>query len=162
MKIGKKDIIFWILIAAVAVTLIFILKPDNKQNALNSPSPTPTATPTVTPGNSKVPTPTPGYLIVKESRTYQGWFDELDPENRVLRVYSECDYIVPSNLTYKNNTKIMLDNTGSSENHVLKIGGKEYNLEAGLWYLVTLSSPTVPARLPIFCKGIELGEVELN
>ncbi len=86
----------------------------------------------------------------------------MDPQNRVLGIYNECDYIVPSNVTYKNNTEVMLDNTRSKQTVVLKIGNKDYTLAGGAWNTVTLSSPTVPATMQIFCKSIELGSIDLN
>ena len=110
-----------------------------------------------------LPTTTPKpHIEIGEVNTYQQLFEKMDPENRVLGIYSECQSIVPSNLSYDNNTEIMIDNTRSSQPHVLKIGPKEYSLDAGAWMLTTLSSETVPVDLSIMCENIELGSIRLE
>ena len=168
MKFDKKYIVSGTLIAVIvmALALILVLKQDDdNKNPLTNPSPSPTGkpipTPTVTPTIQMIQKPK-GELIITEQRTYQSWFEELDEKNRALAIYEECRYIVPSNVSYDNNTVVMLDNSRSSQIHILKIGSKEYLLEAGEWNIVTLNSPSVPVDLPIFCENIELGSIRLE
>ena len=160
IQIQKKDIIFWILITIVVITLAIILsigKDNNTALTSPSPTPTPTATPVASPTISLKP-----QLLVKETNNYQALVNELNPKNRVIRVYDECGYLLPSNVAYKNNTVIMLDNTGSTKAHILTIGQKEYALNAGEWILTTLSSPAVPVTMQIFCENVEMGAIELD
>jgi hypothetical protein len=168
MKIGKKDIIFWILIAGV-FTVFFIITLERDSNPEATPTPTPvaspkeTATPAPEPTKYILPTTKPkGEIKVEEVGAYERLFAEMDPENRVLGVYAECQQLIPSNVAYKNNTEVMLDNTRSTKSHILKIGNADYSLDAGEWRLVKLSSPTVPINMIIFCEGIELGAIELQ
>jgi len=149
------------LMTVIVITLAVILVSDDNEDTnillpSSSESPAPTPTPT-----ASMESPKPE-LIIEEVKDYNYWFNRLDPENRVLAVYDECGYLVPSNVTYKNNTLVMLDNTRSQQTHILKIGKTEYSLAAGAWNTVTLSSPTLPAKMQIFCKGIELGQIDLE
>jgi len=132
----------------------FIVEPSSV------PSPTPLPTPRVSPKASLQPKPTPT-LIFKEEMTYEQLTEALGAKGRWLALAPDCSYIVPSNVTYYNNTEIMLDNTASNVRHILKIGGREYLLEAGEWFLTTLSSPNLPAQLPIYCGTLELGRIDL-
>jgi len=136
---------------------------NNEEAVLNpqsssSFSPTPTLTPR--PKSSQAPSMTPG-LIVKEITSYDDLVKMLQKEGRHLALASDCSFIVPSNVNYYNNTSIMLDNTGSTERRILTIGGREYLLEAGEWFLTTLSSSNLPAQLPIYCGQMELGRIDL-
>jgi len=169
MKLDKKNIILLALVGVIVIALIIALngKEDNEDIDDFSLSPTPTVStdtsPTGTPVVKVTADPKPG-IIIKDMPNYDYWFQQLDSKNRVLGIYDECGYIVPSNVAYKNNTEVMLDNTRSNQDLVLKIGDKDYSLEAREWKLVTLSttSPTLPINLPIFCKNIELGQIELQ
>ena len=164
MKLDKKDTIFGVLMVIIVIAIAVIITSGKSNNtALISPSPTPTPTP-IPSGTMLInatATPKPK-LLVKEANNYQALVDELNPKNRVIRVYDECGYLLPSNVAYKNNTVIMLDNTGSAKAHILTIGGKEYALNAGDWILTTLSSPAIPVTMKIFCENVEMGAIELD
>ena len=115
------------------------------------------------------PTPTPKItvestpeLIFEELPNYYTLAVSLDKENRYFAIDADCMSINPSNVVYKNNTQIMLDNAASDKARVLKIGGREYSLDAHAWILATLSSTELPIRLPIFCGSMELGQIELQ
>ena len=99
---------------------------------------------------------------MSDLKSYETWVDELDAENKYTVIDDTCSNIKPSNVTYKNNSLIMLDNSASPNSHILKIGNLNHNLAAGKWYLITLSSSTLPADLVIFCEGIELGSIRLE
>lgn len=160
----------YIVVGLVAVITVAVLL-SNKNNApdvdldtlistpsLNTePSPTPVETPRPKPGSTK---PTPG-LIFKPIKTYEQLTKEFELEGRWLALNDSCTEIVPSNVTYHNNAEIMLDNTASSTRHILKIGGREYLLEAGEWFLTTFYSPTLPAIWPIYCGSMELGSISI-
>lgn len=119
-----------------------------------------------------LPTPTPKIiqtikpspvLLVEEVDPYSNWVKELDPESRRLSIANDdCSQLVPSNVIYPNNTKIMLDNSFSDKAHILKIGDNEYSLDARGWLIVTLSSSQLPAKLPIYCGSMELGQIDLQ
>jgi len=166
MKLDKKNIIFAALVGVIIIALVAILTNKKDEDIADfSLSPTPNATlntsPTDTPTAQVTASPKPG-IIMEEVKGYNYWFQQLDSQNRVLGIYDECTYIIPSNVAHKNNVMVMLDNTRSTQALILKIGEKEYSLAAQEWILVTLSSPTLPINLPIFCKGIELGQIELQ
>lgn len=165
MKFNIKTIALLSLGGIVIIALLLVLtnkKTDGPADLSLSPTPTANMDASPTPAVSMGASPTPG-IIAKEVQDYNYWFQKLDPKSRVLAVYDECAYLVPSNVAYPNNTEVMLDNTRSEQNHVLKIGPTEYQLAAKEWKLVTLStSQPRPINLPIFCKGIELGQIELQ
>jgi hypothetical protein len=165
----KKPIILWTLIAIAIIAVGAMLFVNKKGDVTISPSSSPL--PSESPNQSIAPTPTstpkktttatPG-IKAEEVNSYEYLFNRMDPENRVFGIYAECQLIIPSNLTHKNNTEVMLDNTRSTKDHTLKIGDKEYALKAGEWRLVTLSSPTIPIAMKTFCEGIELGQIDLE
>lgn len=131
-------------------------------NISTSISPSPTQSTTPTPKLLKnSPKPTPG-IIIRELTGYKYWADLLEPLNQRLVLDENCTTIVPSQVSYPNNTQIMLDNTFSSNPHVLKIGSREYSLKANEWLLVTLSSTQLPAHLTMFCGAMELGQLDLE
>lgn len=154
------------IVVVIGVTIFWTnrnIKVDNvaETSTLISPSPSQSSIPSQYPKSTKsTPQPTPG-LIAKEINQYQYWVDRLGPLNRHLVLDENCTSIVPSQVTYPNNTQIMLDNTLSPKSYVLKIGSNEYSLDANSWRLVTLSSPTLPAQLFMFCGSMELGRLDL-
>ena len=165
----KKNYIY-ITVAIVAVigATIFWVNRNNKVDNIAdtstsiSPSPSQSLAPTPTPKTIKSsPKPTPG-IIAKEGDNYQYWVNLLDSLNRRLTLNGNCTSIAPSQVTYPNNTQIMLDNTLSSEPRILKIGAKNYSLTAKGWLLVTLISPELPAKLTMFCGPMELGQLDLQ
>jgi hypothetical protein len=167
MKLEKKDYAFALSAVFILIVLYIINMPSGTDIEEDyKPSPEPSASesvlPSPTPAKSGVIQTNKPELIAKELNDYDYWFNKMDSQNMVLGIYGECTYIVPSNLTYKNNTNVMLDNTRSTKDHVLKIGSTEYALKAGEWKITTLSSKQLPVRLAIFCEGIELGEIELK
>ena len=165
----NKNYIYWA-IAAVGITVVamFLANGGDRVDELADISPTPDfslnpePSPTPTPKPNGSAKPTPG-LIVKEVKTYEQLTAEFEQQGRWIAINADCTGLVPSNVTYHNNTEIMLDNTASTERHILKIGSREYLLEAGEWFLTTLSSSTLPVHLPIYCdsNGIELGDILL-
>lgn len=126
-----------------------------------SSAPTVTPTPTATPKKVlQKPTPTPA-LIATEMQNHQQLVDILDPLNRRLALDATCTSLVPSQVAYPNDLEVMLDNYESSQARILKIGGREYSIEARSWIIVTLHSEILPAKLPIFCGAMELGQIDL-
>lgn len=164
---NKNYILGIIVVVAIVIVVVLFLTKSDKNNVGEIMSPinlnlTASPTPTGTPEPRPMPTKPRGEIIFKEIKTYEQLVEELHPKGRHLVISPDCSYIVPSNVTYPNNTEIMLDNTASTERHILKIGGREYLLEAGEWFLTTLSSPTLPVNLPIFCGYMELGQIDLE
>ena len=173
----KNNYNIYIVVSAVvvlvaAVSLFLRWGSDKNNSDVNIPvyvSPTPTSvlelspTPTFTPKpTTKTANPSPS-INVQEVRTYRQWAEELDLTSRRLAITDDtCTELVPSNATYPNNTQLMLDNSYSNKSHILKIGGREYILEARGWLVTTFSSSQLPAQLPIYCGGIELGRIDLE
>jgi len=163
MKLTKKNWVVVLILVAVVVFVslnkksvtddIFDTPPSPTMSLM--PSPTPTPTPLLT------AKPTPG-IIVEELPDYYNLAVALDKENRYFALGADCNSIRPSNIAHKNNTQIMLDNAASDKARILKIGDREYSLEAHGWILATLSSPNLPVQLKIFCGSMELGQIELN
>jgi len=164
----KRNYIYAIVAVVVVIGVIILwTSRDDKTNNIAdvptvSPSPVQSAIPSQTPKSIKSsPKPTPG-LIFTEEKGYQYWVDLLEPIGRWLLLDKDCTSIVPSQVAYPNNTQIMLDNTLSAEPRVLKIGDKDYPLKAREWSFITLSSPTLPAKLTMFCGPMELGQLDLE
>ena len=57
---------------------------------------------------------------------------------------------IPTSLVFKNPATIMLDNR-SGDARIIKVGGVSYSLAGYGWKIITVSSSTLPARLPIDC-----------
>lgn len=65
---------------------------------------------------------------------------------------------LPTHVTYKNGTQIMLDNR-SQDSLEIHLGGKEYRLYGHEFALVTLSSNKLPATLHMDCQmGDDVGK----
>ena len=164
----KKNYIYIIVAVVVIGGALFWMIRNNKTDNIAdisvsvSPSPSSIQSPVSTPKLTKnTPTPTPG-LVFTEQKGYQYWVDLLEPLGRRLLLDKNYTSIVPSQVAYPNNTQIMLDNTLSAESRVLKIGDKDYSLKAREWSFVTLSSPTLPTKLTMFCGPMELGQLDLQ
>jgi hypothetical protein len=80
-------------------------------------------------------------------------------DSRRILLASDCQSANPSNMNFKNGTRIMLDNTLSSEARVIKIGNNSYKIIAHGWTFVTLYSKELPANLPMYCGSMELGQL---
>lgn len=167
MKLEKKDYMFGSAVILIVILLFIINAPTNKDTEIKptpnlepivSENPNPSISPVASNTTNK---PKPD-LTVQKMDDYEYWFNQMDKENRVFGIYGECTYIVPSNVAHKNNVSVMLDNTRSEKDHVLKIGPTEYALKAGEWRITTLSASQLPAKLTTFCEGIELGQIDLN
>lgn len=165
----KKNYLYFglVLVAMVAVAFAIVNRGDRPNDSDSIiPTPTPTAemtenaTSTPKPFTTNKPVPTLDIKVVENFESLARKLD-LDGNRRIIILNDECSELLPSQVAYKNNTEIMLDNTRSSKPHILKIGGLEYSLEAGAWIMTTLSSSVVPAALPIFCGSMELGSIDL-
>lgn len=149
------------------VIVFWTIQSDNPFDAQMTPtpsvssSPSDTPTPTATPKRVILsPKPTPG-LIAKDVQNHQQLVELLDPFNRRLALDADCTALVPSQVAYPNDLEIMIDNYNSAIARVLRIGDKQYSLDAHSWILVTLHSDALPAKLPIFCGAMELGQIDL-
>lgn len=163
----------YISIAIAGVIIILVLafvstkKPDDLSQISPSPSPTPQASPAVSLNPTLIPAPKsqsakPMPMPQTSPKTYEQLVEQMDEEGTHFKIDPKCNSIAPSNVAYWNNTRIMLDNTASKERHILKIGDREYLLEAGEWFLTTLSSTILPVTLPIYCGTLELGSIDLH
>ncbi len=173
MKIDKKTYIY-LAIAAVGVVLIAMSQVNrggsdlNKENSnVSGASPSTSISPVISLRPSlgasikPTPKPTPGIKIEVINR-YKDMAAQFDIGARHLVLDETCSTIVPSNVAYKNNTQIMLDNTASTEPRTLRVGDRSYEIAAKGWYITTLYSDKLPAQLTIFCGNIELGQLDLK
>jgi len=173
MKLNK-NIYILIAVVLVIIAVYFGVRENDKNNNITENdttinlSPTmdqlefPTPTPKITSKsliNTAKPTPD---LIISEAEDYLSLAKSFDKENRLLILDKDCLSIFPSQVVYANNTKVMLDNTLSAKPRILKIGGREYSLEAGKWIFATLSSEKLPINLTMYCGAMELGQIELK
>jgi len=171
MKTNKYTYIYAGLVVVAGIILYTVNRPDDlenydepgvTQNIEPSQSVSASATPMVTPKLSRASAkPTPG-LAFSEVKDYKYWADMLDPLYRHLILDKDCTYMEPSQVSYPNNTKVMIDNGYSSVARIIKIGDGEYYLDAGGWILATLSSKSLPAGLKISCGSMELGRIDLE
>ncbi|KKT82026.1 MAG: hypothetical protein A3B99_02220 [Candidatus Yanofskybacteria bacterium RIFCSPHIGHO2_02_FULL_44_12b] len=154
----KLNIILMVVCLVLGGALFFFFQGGGGENLTSSspsPSPSPTAEVQLSPG------PTPG-LIVDEVKDADYWARLLDPESRYFVLFPGCEKIYPSNVTFKNDIVIMLDNRLSDQPQTLRIGDRSFDLEPRGWYLTTLHSSKLPARLTMFCGSIELGQIDLE
>lgn len=165
MKIEKNIYIYGAVVVVIVGGLIFWMgRGDNTTDTSTaSPSPEQSLNPSKTPelSNNKTFKPTPT-LIKEIVGDYSYWVDLLEPLNRRITLDENCTSSVPSQVAYPNNVKIMIDNTLSAEPRVLRIGDKDYPVEARGWILTVLSRSELPAQLKMFCGSMELGQLDLE
>lgn len=70
-------------------------------------------------------------------------------EGRRIQFGQYCNAI-PTSVTYKNGTSIMLDNRSGEARHV-KVGPTAYNLAGYGWRVITLTSKSLPSTLLLDC-----------
>ena len=166
---NKKYVYLIVAGIAIVVLSVFLAKDKIRTGNINDMYPSPSFEPSpssitestlsATPIKTSKPTPT---LIYQEIRDYEGTAYRLDNDgNRRLVLNEDCSAIVPSQVAYKNGVEIMLDNSYSTQSRILKIGDYQFSLDAGAWFLTTLSSPKIPINLTMFCGSMELGQIEL-
>ncbi len=69
---------------------------------------------------------------------------------------------IPSNVTYKNGTKVMFDNR-SGDARIITIGGVQYNFPGYGYKILTLSSPNLPKNLLLSCgAAVNVGQILLQ
>lgn len=108
---------------------------------------------------SVTPTPTRKTTTVSSSQTYTQLVKEY--EGRRIQFDINCQAI-PSNITYKNGTKVMFDNR-SGDARVITIGGVQYNFLGYGYKTLTLSSPTLPKTLLLSCgAAVNVGQILLQ
>lgn len=153
-----KSNLWWILpIGAVVIIGGVILLISNNVGKEPEPAFSPASVPSVSPeiSVSASPSPRPSGSIKVE--TYDDLIVQYD--SRRILLASDCQSANPSNMNFKNGTRIMLDNTLSSEARVIKIGNNSYKIIAHGWTFVTLYSKELPANLPMYCGSMELGQL---
>ena len=157
---------FWVVVAvAVAVVALMTLGQGGVPSYLPSmdydkSSPTPSASPKVSPGKPSGAKATPATSSASV-KTYNELIKEYDVGGRRVQFDQRCQ-MSPSAVTYKNGTKIMLDNR-SAEAKKITIGGSSYSLGAYGYQLVTLSSTKMPQEFIINCgSAVNVGKILLQ
>jgi len=142
----KKNWIWLVVIVVVALVALWFWKGDKiSQNGL-----------TLTPGDSVVVSPTPKPVVSRTSipvpgaANYTQLVSEYD--GRRLQFNDKCQ-MTPPTPTFKNGTKIMLDNR-SKDSRVVTINDKKYSMIGYGYQLVTLTSTTLPQTLNINCDSM--------
>lgn len=142
------------------VIVVYMIANRTKQDSPYSPSVSIPSSPTVSPktvpksGRVKV-TPLPPI----SSKTYSDYVKEY--EGRRIQFDQNCQ-VNPNQPTYKNGTKVMLDNR-SAEVKKVAVGGIGYSLEAYGYQIITLYSKNVPQELTINCgAAVNVGKILLQ
>lgn len=93
------------------------------------------------------------------AQTYTNLVKEY--EGRRIQFDINCQAI-PSNVTYKNGTKVMFDNR-SGDARIIIVGGVQYNVGGYGYKILTLSSPTLPKTLLLSCgSAVNVGQILLQ
>lgn len=118
-----------------------------------SPTPTPSST-------AKTPAKSGAKVSpVAPSKSYTELVKEYD--GRRIQFDERCQAI-PKGPTYKNGTSIMLDNR-SGDARTVKVGDKSYNLQGYGYWIVNLSSPSLPKELTVNCgSAVNVGKILLQ
>ena len=146
----------WVVVGLVVVVIVVVF--IFKVGSTNPPpelTPLPTLLLSPSPISSVEPKPKQSGGLQVE--TYDNLV--LVYDGRRLALAADCRSSEPSNVDYRNGTKVMLDNTASREPRVIKIGSNSYNVIARGWTFITFTSKTLPANLPMFCGDMELGQI---
>lgn len=107
----------------------------------------PTATPTSSPGAKAAPPKSGVKVSPTPSRPYGDLVKEY--EGRRIQFDQRCQ-AVPSNVTYKSGTSIMLDNrSGDARN--IKVGNDVHLLSGYGYKIVTLSGTPLPKEVLLSC-----------
>ncbi|KKT37583.1 MAG: hypothetical protein UW27_C0014G0004 [Parcubacteria group bacterium GW2011_GWA1_44_13] len=150
--------LIWLVIVVIVLAIVFIgMRKGSTINSGVTPTPNLSATPKAS--SSPVVKKPP----VVTATPALGNYSQLVTEYRDRRVqFNNICQMSPSALTYKNGTKIMLDNR-SSESRVVTIDGTPYNFSGYSYRFVTLSSNTLPRTLAVNCgPSINVGVITLQ
>lgn len=135
----------WVIVIIVVLAIVFVLATWNKAPMTEQPGME--ATTTVTTSNNTPSTvDSTGVNAGPVSLSYEAALN-LYKDSRI-QVTTECQ-ASPSNGTFKNGTKIMLDNR-SAIAHNFKLG-TNFTVKAYGFKIVTLSSATLPATWLLDC-----------
>lgn len=141
---------------------------NDEDDQVSSATPTPsqneiavTASSSVTPAGTSTRSTVPaGYTAGSAAlRTYTDLVAQY--EGRRIQFDINCQ-AVPGQLTFKNGTKIMIDNR-SGDPRSVKIGNQQYNLKGYGYQIITLSSSSLPSTLMINCgAAVNSGQILLQ
>ena len=119
----------------------------------------PTATPTLSPGAKAPSKPGAKTSPAASTKSYTELVKEYD--GRRIQFDERCQ-VVPKDPTYKNGTSVMLDNRSGSAK-TIKVGDKSYNLQGYGYWIVNLSSPSLPKELTVGCgAAVNVGKILLQ
>jgi hypothetical protein len=142
----------WLLVIAFVVVSVGVIAAFSyyPQGALQLPEATPTPQPSVSKTSSPAKPSAEDYTkLVKQYEGFRIQFNEL------------CQSI-PNYVTYKNGTKILLDNrSGDARN--IKVGATSYYLSGYGYRVVTLSSTVLPKTILLSCgSAVNVGQIYLQ
>ena len=108
----KRIISIAVAIGLIAIVVLVVRAPKKTDDTVSGPV-----------SQTLIMSPLPA-MTAQETPNYDAWKKALNPLNRYLALDKDCTSSVPSQVTYPNNTQIMLDNTASDVARVLKIGSR--------------------------------------
>ena len=155
-----KNKYVWIVVVVAVVVVAYMMMKNGSQNYLPSGELTlssPTASPM--PGVVKKGTGSSSPSASSAPKKYTDLVKEYG--DRRIQFDKNCQ-AVPSFVTFKNGTSVMLDNR-SGDARVVTLGGVKYSLAGYGYQIVYLSSPTIPKQLMFDCgAAVNVGTVLLQ
>jgi len=122
MHISKKQWVGIVIVVAIVAVVVWRLSMNSYQ-------------PVTTPGGT-----TSSQAYTAAVKAYAGARIQFD-------MYCQA---IPTSLVFKNPATVMLDNR-SGDARIIKVGGTSYSLAGYGWKVITVSSSTLPAQIPIDC-----------
>ena len=151
----KKNWVWLVLILAVVILAIFWLM-KNSDSAGQNFTLTPEGTSSPNPIAVKPKTIKP---VVPGAANYTQLVEEY--EGRRVQFDEKCQ-MTPPNPTFKNGTKIMLDNRSASA-RAITVGSQKYNVMGYGYQLLTLSGKDLPQTIGVNCGAlVNVGQILLQ
>ena len=141
-----RSIYFWVLAAVVAVAAVAYFY-GGKGPSIVLEEETPPVGGSASPLSAPAAqAPKPGSAVISVQA-----YSELVRQYEGRRIqFDEGCQVFPNDISFKNGTKVMLDNRAPAATNV-NLGGTVFSLPAYGYQLVTLSSPTLPKTLNVAC-----------
>lgn len=108
-------------------------------------------------------TPTPTKKSISGTATSTQTYTKLVKEYEGKRIQFDINcQAIPSNVTYKNGTKVMFDNR-SGDARTITVGGTAYYFAGYGYKILTLSSSILPKNLLLSCgSAVNVGQILLQ
>lgn len=118
--------------------------------------------PEVTPRATSTPIRTPAKTGGPTVEAQEAYTDLVKQYEGKRIQFNELCQAIPNYVTYKNGTKIMLDNR-SGDPRIITVGTTQYSLGGYGYRIVTLSSSSLPKTLLLSCgSAVNVGQILLQ